>query len=198
MNEYPPPPIPPETVPVQPKTTNWLSFLLEFLETVLLAALFFFGINAITARIRVESISMQPTLYESDFVVVNKLAYKLGTPSRGDVIVFKPPIPADTVPYIKRVIGMPGDTIRVTAGQVFVNGTLLEENYIMAAPDYSGNWVVPQSSIFVLGDNRNNSSDSHFWGMVPLKNVIGKAEFVYYPISHWKSLLPSSAAAAGN
>jgi signal peptidase I len=198
MAEFTLPPSPPEPVAPKHPAAGLLRFLLELLETILLAAVLFFGINAATARIRVQSISMQPTLYDEDFVVVNKLAYKLGSPNRGDVVIFMPPLASEKIPYIKRLIGLPGDTIRVSTGSVYVNGTLLEENYVKAPPNYAGNWVVPQGTIFVLGDNRNNSSDSHFWGVVPLQNVIGKAEFVYFPISHWKSLVPSSASAAGN
>jgi len=198
MNEITPLSNPSEPIsPKKPASSLW-RFLLDFLETVLLAMLLFFGINTLTARIRVQSVSMQPTLYEKDFVVVSKLAYMLGSPGRGDVIVFNPPFNAKEVPYIKRVIGLPGDTIRVSGGRVYVNGTPLEEHYIKALPAYTGTWLVPQGAIFVLGDNRNNSSDSHDWGMVPIGNVIGKAEFIYFPFSHWKSLVPSSASAAGN
>jgi signal peptidase I len=172
-------------------------FLLDLLETILLAAVLFIGINAVSARIRVESISMQPTLYEGDFVIVNKLAYKLGTPSRGDIIIFHAPPDPTGEPYIKRVIGLPGDTVEVKAGKVYINGVPLREPYIKAAPDYQEAYHVPAGSLFVLGDNRNNSSDSHSWGPVPIQNVIGKAEVVYLPFNHWQVLNEHVAAAAG-
>src|SRR3990170_6988272 len=95
-------------------------FFLDALETILLSLLLFLGINAISARIRIESISMQPTLYAGNFVIVNKVAYKLGTPSTGDVIVFRYPPDPNREPYIKRVIGLPGDTVRVSGGTVFI------------------------------------------------------------------------------
>ncbi|HEX7973394.1 MAG TPA: signal peptidase I [Anaerolineales bacterium] len=175
---------------------GWRRFVLDMLETILLAVILFGGINLISARIRVESISMQPTLYAGDFVIVNKLAYKLGTPGRGDVIVFHYPPDPSVEPYIKRVIGLPGDTVKVENLKVYVNGVPLREPYIKAAPNYNNTWVVPPDSLFVLGDNRNNSSDSHSWGFVPVENVIGKAEVVYWPPSQWQVFNQATAAAA--
>lgn len=172
-------------------------FIRELFETLLIAALLFAAINGISSRIRVKSISMQPTLYEKDFVLVNKLAYQLGTPSRGDVIVFEYPLDPESEPYIKRIIGLPGDHIEINQGTVIVNGEPMREPYTKAPPNYTGSWDVPEGSLFVLGDNRNNSSDSHQWGMVPVDNVLGKALFVYYPVEHWKLLNPTTAAAAG-
>jgi signal peptidase I len=172
-------------------------FILDVLETLVLSLVLFLGINAISARIRVESISMQPTLYAGDFVIVNKLAYKIGQPGRGDVIIFHYPPDPNREPYIKRVIGLPGETVRVGNGAVFVNDIPLDEPYISAPPSYNGEWRVPENGLFVLGDNRNSSSDSHSWGIVPLPNVIGKAEVVYWPPSDWQLLNEQTAAAAG-
>lgn len=174
----------------------WKSLFVDVLETILLSVVLFLLINAVTARIRIESISMQPTLFEGDFVIVNKLAYKIGDPGRGDIIVFRFPPDPDREPYIKRVIGLPGESIHISDGQVSVSGVILGEPYIKASPSYEGTWQVPEGYLFVLGDNRNNSSDSHSWGMVPLENVIGKAELVYLPISHWQVLNPNIAEAA--
>ena len=178
------------------KLGGWRRFVLDVLETALLSVALFLGINAISARIRVESISMQPTLYAGDFVIVNKLAYQLGTPGRGDVIIFRYPPDPTTTPYIKRVIGLPGDTVRVASGKVYVNDVPLNEPYIAAPPRYNDTWQVPPDSLFVLGDNRNSSSDSHTWGMVPIQNVIGKAEVVYWPPNAWKMLNQATAFAA--
>lgn len=171
-------------------------FVFDLLETVLLSLVLFLAINAISARIRVESISMQPTLYAGDFIIVNKLAYKLGSPKRGDIVIFHYPPNPDIEPYIKRVVGLPGETVRVHDGRVYINEVPLNEPYVAANPNYEGTWVVPQDALFVLGDNRNKSSDSHSWGMVPLENVIGKAEVVYWPPSEWKLLNQMTAAAA--
>jgi len=189
-------PDPEPNLPEENKGGSVRRFIIDVLETVVLSLVLFLGINAISARIRIESISMQPTLYAGDYVIVNKMAYKLGEPSRGDVVVFHYPPDPGREPYIKRVVGLPGDHVVVRDNQVLVNGVALDEPYINSAPNYQGEWLVPKDSLFVLGDNRNNSSDSHSWGMVPLKNVIGKAEVVYWPPSEWKVLDPSSAVAA--
>lgn len=171
-------------------------FFFDVFETIVLSLVLFFAINAVSARIRVESISMQPTLYAGDFIVVNKLAYKLGAPSRGDVIIFHYPPDPNREPYIKRVIGLPGETVHVTDGKVFINDVRVDEPYISAPPSYVGTWTIPQDALFVLGDNRNSSSDSHSWGTVPLENVIGKAEVVYWPPDDWQLLNQATAAAA--
>ena len=189
-------PDPEPNLPEENKGGSVRRFIIDVLETVVLSLVLFLGINAISARIRIESISMQPTLYAGDYVIVNKIAYKLGEPSRGDVVVFHYPPDPGREPYIKRVVGLPGDHVVVRDNRVLVNGVALDEPYINSAPNYEGEWLVPVDSLFVLGDNRNNSSDSHSWGMVPLENVIGKAEVVYWPPSEWKVLDPSSAVAA--
>lgn len=156
------------------------SFLFEVLQTLVLAALLYFGIDEVFARVRVLNISMQPTLVEGDVILVNKLAYKLGSIQTGDVVIFHDPF-NDGEDFIKRVIGKPGDQIDVSNGVVFVNSVALIEPYIAEQPAYIGSWQVPEDSIFVLGDNRNHSSDSHSWGFVPLTDVVGKALVVYWP-----------------
>lgn len=159
-------------------------FLIDVVETLILSVLLFAAINAVSARIRVDGYSMEPNLHSGEFVIVNKLAYKFGSPQIGDVIVFH--FPRDTKQeYIKRVIGLPGDKVVISNKQVMVNGQVLDEPYIAAQPIYQGNWIVPEDSLFVLGDNRNNSSDSHNWGMVPLSNLVGKAFFIYWPPTEW-------------
>lgn len=178
------------------KKNQFTQFLLELLQTIILSVVIFLVIDAVSSRIRVQSISMQPTLYEKDFVLVNKMAYRLGQPKRGDVIVFRVPINPDGEPYIKRVIGLPGESVRVQDGKVYINNIPQQESYIMAPPNYNGEWTVPLDAVFVLGDNRNSSSDSHHWGMVPLENILGKALVVYFPFEHWQFLNQVTAAAA--
>jgi signal peptidase I len=174
---------------------NIKHFLIDVIETILLSLILFAGINAISARIRVDGSSMVPTLESGEFMIVNKLSYKLNSPHIGDIIVFRPPR-NPTQEYIKRVIGLPGDTVEVKDGNVFVNGIQLHEPYIAEAPAYQANWIVPQGALFVLGDNRNNSSDSHSWGPVPLADVIGKAVFVYWPPKDWGLIEHSNVANA--
>ncbi len=127
---------------------------------------------------------MLPTLHDGEFVLVNKLAYHIGSPTRGDIIVFQSTTEKD-LDLIKRVIGLPGDHIVIGNGKVSVNGQTLTEPYIAAAPNYSGEWNVPNGYLFVLGDNRNDSSDSHVWGFLPIQNVIGKALLIYWPPTEW-------------
>jgi signal peptidase I len=155
------------------------------LETLVLSLILFLVINAISARIRVDGSSMEPTLHNGEFVIVNKLAYKLDEPKLGDIIVFHFPRDPDQE-YIKRVIGVPGDKVVIEDGKVYVNGNEIDEPYISAPPAYTASrWDVPEGNLFVLGDNRNNSSDSHSWGMVPLEYVVGKALFIYWPLEEW-------------
>lgn len=167
--------------------TNWKQFFLDLIETLLLAVVLYLGINAVSARVRVDGFSMVPTLQDGEYVLVSKMAYKLGEPQHGDIIVFKYPgePPQD---LIKRIIGLPGDAIEVTGSNVYVNGQPLVEPYIAASPVYQGKWKVPAGFLFVLGDNRNDSSDSHSWGLLPLNNVIGKALIIYWPPPDWKAI----------
>jgi len=162
-------------------------FWRDLIETVLMAVVLFLLLNAVTSRVRVYNISMQPTLYEGNLLVVNKFAYKLGTPKRGDIVIFHYQ-GTPTEDYIKRVIGLPGDTVNISNGVVQVNGQTLTEPYIAALPKYTGTWMVPEGELFVLGDNRNLSSDSHEWGFVKQEWIVGKAVLVYWPLDRIRVL----------
>lgn len=199
---------PTPTTPLPPASKR--GFLRDFLETVLLAVVLFLAINAISARVRVDGFSMRPTLDDGQYVLVSRLATTFGTYERGDIIVFRPPMvppeslyrrvigmPGEEEDYIKRLIGVPGDTIRVENGSMFINGMLLDEPYIAAAPVYTGLWEVPLGHVFVLGDNRNNSSDSHQWGLLPVENILGRAVLVYWPFSDWMIIEHHPIALAG-
>lgn len=174
--------IPPAEMPEE-SPSSFKQFVLDLFETVILAVLLFFAINAVSARVRVDGFSMRPTLQDGEYVLVNRLAFKRSLPQRGDIIVFKAPMSDQDL--IKRVIGLPGDHIQIYGGQVIVNGQALNEPYIAAAPAYNGEWDVPADKLFVLGDNRNDSSDSHAWGLLPIENVIGKAILIYWPPPEW-------------
>jgi signal peptidase I len=163
---------------------NLLGVLIDILETLLLSVVLFFLINAVSARIKIDGSSMEPNLHHGEFVIVSKLNYRFGDPERGDVVVFDFPRNI-TQEYIKRVIGLPGEHIRVDDGKLYVNDIMLSEPYINIEPKYEGDWDVPENTLFVLGDNRNNSSDSHTWGMVPMNNLIGEALVVYWPPASW-------------
>jgi signal peptidase I len=177
----------PEPVTAPKRGSDVLRFLMDVLETLVLSAVLFLAINAVSARIRVDGNSMEPTLRNGEFVIVNKLAYKFGSPSIGDVIVFHYPRDPNQE-YIKRVIGLSGDHVNIMNGLVYVDDRILPEPYITTPPRYKADWNVPEDSLFVLGDNRNNSSDSHNWGPVPMENVIGKALFIYWPPNAWGAI----------
>jgi signal peptidase I len=137
----------------------------------------------------IPSESMLPTLEIGDRLIVEKLSYYTHPPHRGDIIVFAPPpqlqeqgFDADQA-FIKRVIGLPGDTIEINNGRVLINKELLTEPYIAQAPNYlMSPMVVPPAQLFVMGDNRNNSNDSHVWGFLPIQNIIGHACFRFWPL----------------
>jgi signal peptidase I len=185
-----------ETAQTKGRRSGFLRFVVDVLETLVLSIVLFVGINMISARIRVDGASMEPTLVSGEYVIVSKLSYRLGSPQRGDIIVFHfPRDPKEE--YIKRVIGLPGDEVEVRHGSVYVNGQLLDETYLKVSTNYNGTWTIPANQLFVLGDNRNNSSDSHDWGTVPLDYVVGKAILVYWPPPSWGLVdhVPLAAAA---
>jgi len=176
-----------EEVKPAEEAIQWKRFIKDILETLVLAAVLFIGINAVSARVRVDGFSMRPTLEDGEFVLVSRMSYKFSEYERGDIVVFHFPLDPNEE-LIKRVIGLPGDHVRVEGGQVFLNGQLLEEAYIAEAPRYSGEWVVTEGFLFVLGDNRNNSNDSKDWGLLPQENVVGKAVLIYWPPPMWGAL----------
>jgi len=171
--------------------------LLDTFETILLSLALFLAINAVSERIRVESVSMQPTLFAGDMVIVNKLAYRFNnSPHRGDVIVFKYPPDPESIPYIKRIVGLSGDQVHIANGKVYINGQLIDEPYLKVSTNRGGDWTVPDRQLFVMGDNRNNSRDSRAWGFVPFENIIGRAELIYLPPQHWAFLHQNIAVAS--
>jgi signal peptidase I len=162
-----------------------MKILREVVITVLIAVAVFFSLRLTVQSYTVVMSSMEPNFQQGECIMVNKVSYHSSGPQRGDVIVFHPPVESQ-FPYIKRVIGLPGDTVEIKDEKVFINGIPLDEAYIMAPPDYTMPATeVPETEYFVLGDNRNNSNDSHYGWMVPRDNIIGKAWFVYWPPSKW-------------
>jgi signal peptidase I len=138
-------------------------------------------------------------LHDGQYLIIDKVSYSkiltgvgLGGPQRGDVIVFVPPNrPEDD--YVKRIIGLPGETVEIVNGQVFINGSLLDEPFRPNSGSYNlAPQKVPDGQVFVLGDNRNNSNDSHTWGSLPIENIVGRAWVSYWPPSLW-GLIPRDA-----
>ena len=147
----------PEQEQPKRKRSGFLSLIVDILETLILSLVLFVSINIISARIRVDGDSMLPTMVSGEYVVINRLSYRFGSPQPGDIIVFHFPLDPKEE-YIKSVIGLPGDIVEVQDGVVYVNGQALAEDYINVKMNYSGKWEVPSGELFVLGDNRNNSS----------------------------------------
>ncbi len=151
----------------------------------------------------IPSPSMVPTLSVGDRLLVDKISYHIHTPEPGDIVVFEPPPQLQEYGYsasqafIKRVIGLPGQTVQVSQGRVLVDGEPLTEPYILESPQYEMPAVqTPPNSLFVMGDNRNDSNDSHVWGFLPTDNVIGKAAFRFWPWSRAGSFKPQTLDSA--
>ncbi len=162
---------------------------IEGCKTIGLSLFLAFGIRTAVAEPRyIPSGSMEPTLQINDRLMIDKISYRFKNPEREDIVVFDPP---DVVakqenlhdPFIKRVIGLPGEQVEVKNKQVYINNQPLQENYIADKPNYTwGPKVVPPNSYLVLGDNRNNSYDGHFWGFVPRERIIGRAVVRFWPL----------------
>jgi signal peptidase I len=161
-----------------------MKILREVVITIVIAAAVFALLRLTVQSYTVVMSSMEPTFQQGDCIMVSKVSYRSSGPQRGDVIIFDPPFDSQ-FPFIKRVIGLPGETVEIKDGEVSINGTpLAEDEYIAAQPNYTMSATeVPENEYFVLGDNRNNSTDSSKGWTVPRDNVIGRAWFVYWPPS---------------
>ncbi len=194
----------PQPADEQPYTGKPTESVYETLRTIVLVLITALLIRSFVAQpFVVEGKSMEPTLHNAEYLIVDKIEYRLHEPQRGDVIVFKAPEAPDQN-YIKRIIGLPGETITIKDSQVLVNGTQVAEHYI-AASDIAGSTPTDDGTpaffleqklgpneYFVMGDNRDHSSDSRRWGPLPKQNILGKAQVVLFPFSQlgWISLPP--------
>lgn len=163
-----------------------LKQIIEVLKIVVIAFAISWGLRATVVDARVvPTPSMVPTIQINDRLLVDKISYRFSDIHRGDVVVFHPPSYVDQsgFDYVKRVIGLPGDRIEIKDGKVFINDSELNEPYEKEKPDYTyGPIVVPEETYFVMGDNRNQSNDSHYWGVLAKKNIIGKVCIRYWPL----------------
>ncbi len=176
----------PVTEPKDKEGTNWKVMAYELAETLLLTLFIFVLMRTFIINYRIEGSSMEPNLHEGQHLIVSKAEYYLDGPDRGDVIVFEYPysLPNDQKDYIKRVIGTPGDTVECRPGEILVNGQVIEENYNPNPWSYTCSpTTLKENEYFVLGDNRSASSDSHQWGVLERKFIIGKAYFAYWPLN---------------
>jgi len=169
------------------------SALREVVETLLFTLLIYLLIRTfLFENYRVVGTSMHPTLADGEFLVVNKLGYRLHQPQRGDIIVFRDPYSPDRK-LIKRVIGLPGESVEIRDGQVLINDQILDEPYLdEAGSSARAAAAIGDDEYFVLGDNRNNSSDSRSWGTLPRAGIVGKAWLSYWPPAVW-GLIPHEA-----
>lgn len=159
----------------------------EIVETILIAVVLAFVVRGfVVETFVVLGPSMEPTLHDLERLFVNKMVYRIHPPRRGDIIVFAYPRDPER-DFIKRVIAVPGETIEIRDGRVYVNGEFIAETYI-AYPDNHGEYgtvTVPPEHVFVMGDNRRNSEDSRYFGPVPFANIRGKAFLIYWPINRF-------------
>lgn len=161
------------------------SALREIVDTALLMLLIFIVVRVAVHTFRIEGVSMEPNLHDGQYLIVNKLVYYFRSPQRGDIVVFHYPRNPRR-DFIKRVIGLPGEKVEIKGEHIFINDEELEEPYTVHEGNYAwGPQVMGPDEYFVLGDNRNSSSDSHNWGPVPRDDIIGKAWISYWPPNYW-------------
>lgn len=165
------------------------AFFLDLIETIVIALSVFVIIYLFLFQPhQVRGSSMYPNFYDGEYLLTDKVSYRMHNPKRGDVIVFRAPR-NEEYDYIKRIVGMPGERIRIEGNKIYINNNLLEEPYIpVDYYTYAGtflkegqNMIIPEQNYFVFGDNRVHSSDSREWGFVPQENIVGKTWFRYWP-----------------
>jgi signal peptidase I len=190
--------------PPVPANRRALGCLLEIVETIVLTLILFWVIQSFVAQpFQVKQFSMQNTIEDGQYVLVDRLTPRFDPYHRGDIIVFTPPANAESPnrePFIKRVIGVAGDTVSIRDGKVLVNGIVLDEPYVFSVngdpqatvPDSDpGPWTIAPGQLFVMGDHRARSSDSRVFGPIDVSSVIGRAWLRYWPLSTL-SVLPTA------
>ncbi|TMD98916.1 MAG: signal peptidase I [Chloroflexi bacterium] len=187
------------------------SLLREVAEVLVLAVILYFGISFAVQAVHVEGISMFATLDDQDYLIANKIDYRLHAPQRGDIIILRPPTNNST-DFIKRIIGLPGERILIRSGVVYINGHRLHEPYLPEEWVNDANWpdnsstgrLLGPDEYFVMGDNRNRSQDSRFFGPISRDRIDGKAWFRIWPLDHFGNIyqqmptLDSSTVFAGD
>ena len=187
------------------------SLLRELVEVVVLAVILYFGISFAVQTVHVEGLSMFATLDDNDYLIANKIDYRLHAPQRGDIIILRPPTD-NSKDFIKRVIALPGERLLIRDGVVYINGHKLDEPYLPEAWTFFTTWpqsgnpdgqVIPPNQYFVMGDNRNRSQDSRSFGPIGRDRIDGRAWFRIWPIGHFGGIyshvpsLETGTASAG-
>ena len=176
-----------------PTTSGASSLLREVFEVVVLAVILYFGISFAVQAVHVEGLSMYATLDDQDYLIANKIDYRLHTPQRGDIIILRPPAD-NSKDFIKRIIALPGEKLLIRDSVVYINGHRLEEPYLPEAWTTLNNWtgsggpdgtVIPSHQYFVMGDNRNRSQDSRLFGSIDRDRIDGRAWFRIWPLPHF-------------
>jgi signal peptidase I len=171
-------------------TSTASSLLRELAEVVVLAVILYFGISFAVQAVHVEGLSMFATLDDNDYLIANKIDYRLHAPQRGDIIILRPPSD-NSKDFIKRIIALPGERILISHGFVYINGHKLDEPYLPEAWTQLDTWggpdgmVVPANAYFVMGDNRNRSQDSRIFGFIGRDRIDGRAWFRIWPLNHF-------------
>src|SRR6267142_2869407 len=174
--------------PVRPSTAS--SLLRELGEVIVLAVILYFGISFAIQAVHVEGLSMFATLDDNDYLIANKIDYRLHAPQRGDIIILRPPTD-NSKDFIKRIIALPGERLLISDGYVYINGHKLDEPYLPEQWTTLNNWggpdgeVVPPNDYFVMGDNRNRSQDSRIFGFIGRDRLDGRAWFRIWPLTHF-------------
>ncbi len=182
-------PIPPTPeIPEEVQASSRRGEILETIKTITLAVMFYALVNLTTVRVVVEGPSMRPTLMSGEWIIINRLAYRFNQPRRGDVVVFLPPSNAQTDDLIKRVIGLPGETLVIREGGIFIDDRKLSEPYAKGLTFPEGKWELGEDQMFVMGDNRELSLDSRTFGSIPLGDVVGSALVIIWPPAEWGPL----------
>jgi signal peptidase I len=177
----------------QPRASTASSLLRELAEVVVLAIILYFGISFAVQTVHVEGLSMFATLDDNNYLIADKIAYRLHAPQRGDIIILRPPTD-DSKDFIKRVIALPGERLLIQGGQVYINGHLLHEPYLPEAWTSQANWggdtgqVMGPNQYFVMGDNRNRSQDSRTFGPIGRDRIDGRAWFRIWPLNNFGNI----------
>ncbi|MBN1285662.1 MAG: signal peptidase I [Anaerolineae bacterium] len=176
----------------QPRLSRRGRWIKELLQTLLMIVAIYTLLNLALPRYMVEGRSMEPNFHDGQRLFVSRLAYMFDAPGRGDVVVIRNPRLAGGEDLIKRVIGLPGETVTIELGRVFINGAAIDEPYVAALPGYSGEFALGPDEYFVLGDNRGNSNDSFDFGPIKRDIIVGRAWISYWPLQ-WLGIIPDQS-----